>query len=85
MPLDGDNELQTDLVWENETLKNSKKEKVLCVAIDNKLKFTTHLVNINKNTNSKFNDVTRVQNFDYRAKNSRICFFYYIYFFFIFH
>ena len=85
MPLDVDNELQTDLVWENETLKNSKKEKVLCVAIDNKLKFTTHLVNINKNTNSKFNDVTRVQKFDYRAKNPRICFFYYIYFFFIFH
>ena len=32
------NELQTDLVYRNETLKNSKQEKVLGVTIDNKLK-----------------------------------------------
>ena len=67
------------LTWcEKMKLLKTVKKKKYCVAIDNKLKFTTHLVNINKNTNSKFNDITRVQKFDYRAKNPRICFFYYI-------
>ena len=55
-----DDESQTNLVWENETLKNSKQEKVLGVTIDNKLNFKTHLLNITKNANIKFNELTRV-------------------------
>ena len=43
MLLGVDNELQTNLVCANETLKNSKQEKVLGVTIDNKLNFATHL------------------------------------------
>ena len=50
-----DDELQTNLVCGNETLKNSKQEKVLGVTIDNKLNFATHLLNITKNGNIKFN------------------------------
>ena len=58
-----DDELQTKLVCGNETLKNSKQEKVLGVTIDNKLNFATHLSNITKNSNIKFNALTRVQNY----------------------
>ena len=38
-----DNELQTNLVCGNETLKSGKQEKVLGVTINNKLNFATHL------------------------------------------
>ena len=61
MLLGVDDELQTNLVCGNETLKNSKQEKVLGVTIDNKLNFATHLSNITKNANIKFNALTRVQ------------------------
>ena len=47
----------------NESLKNSKQEKVLGVIIDNKLNFETHLSNITKNANIKFNALTRVQQY----------------------
>ena len=47
----------------NETLKNSTQEKVLGVTIDNKLNFATHLSNITKNANIKFNALTRVQKY----------------------
>ena len=60
MLLGVDDELQTNLVCGNETLKNSKQEKVLGVTIDNKLNFATHLSNITKNANIKFNALTRV-------------------------
>ena len=60
MLLDGDDELQTNLVSENETLKNSKQEEVLGVIIDSKLNFATHLLNITKNVNIKLNVPTRV-------------------------
>ena len=60
MLLDGDDELQTNLVSENETLKNSKQEEVLGVTIDSKLNFATHLLNITKNVNIKLNAPTRV-------------------------
>ena len=43
------NELQTNLVCGNKTLKNSKQEKILGVTIDKKLNFATHLLNITKN------------------------------------
>ena len=43
-----DDELQTNLVCGNETLKKGKQEKVLGVTIDNKLNFATHLSNIAK-------------------------------------
>ena len=39
----------------------SKQEKVLGVTIDNKLNFKTHLLNITKNANIKFNALTRIQ------------------------
>ena len=58
-----DDELQVNLVCGNETLKNSKQEKALGVTIDNKLNFATHLSNIPKNANIKFNALTRVQKY----------------------
>ena len=63
MLLGVDNELQTNLVCRNETLKNSKQEKVLGVTIDNKLNFATHLSNITKNANIKINALTRVRKY----------------------
>ena len=53
MLLGVDDELQTNLVCGNKTLKNGKQEKVLGVTIDNKLNFTTHLLNITKNASIK--------------------------------
>ena len=44
MLIDSDDEPQNDLMCENETLENSKEEKVLGATID----FTTHLLNITK-------------------------------------
>ena len=61
MLLGVDDELQTSLVCGNETLKNSKQEKVPVVFIENKLNFATHLSNITKNANIKFNARARVQ------------------------
>ena len=63
MLLGVDDELQTYLVCGNETLKNTKQEKVLGATIDNKLSFATHLSNITKNANIKFNALTRVQKY----------------------
>ena len=47
----------------NETLKNSKQDKVLWVTIDKKLNFATHLSSITKNANIQFNALTRVQKY----------------------
>ena len=58
-----DDELQTNLLCGNETLKNSKQEKKLGVTIDSKLNFAPHLSNITKNATIKFNAVTRVQKY----------------------
>ena len=58
-----DNELQTNLVCGNETLKSGKQEKVLGVTINNKLNLATHLWNITKNANIKFDALTRVQRY----------------------
>ena len=63
MLLGVDDELQTNLVCGNETLKNSKHEKALGATIDNKLNFATYLSNITKNANIKFNVPTRVQKY----------------------
>ena len=63
MLLGVDDELQTNLVCGNEALKNSKQEKVLGVTIDNKLNFATHLSNITKYVDIKFNALTRVQKY----------------------
>ena len=63
MLLDADDELQTNLVCGNETLKNSKQEKLLRVTMDNKLYFATHLSNITKHANIKFNALERVQKY----------------------
>ena len=62
MLLGFDDELQTNLVCGNETLKNSKQEAILGVTIDNKFNFATHLSNITKNVNIEFNALTRAQN-----------------------
>ena len=58
-----DDEFQTNLVCGNETLNNSKQEKVLGVTIDNKLNFKTHLFNINKNADIKFDALTRLHKY----------------------
>ena len=47
MLLGVDDKLQTNLVCENATLKNSKQEKVLRVTVDNKFNLATHLRNTN--------------------------------------
>ena len=63
MLLGVDGKLQTNQMCGNETLKNSKEEKVLGFTINNKLNFATHLSNITKNANIKFNVLTRVQKY----------------------
>ena len=63
MFLGADGEIQTNLVCGNENLKNSEQEIILEVTIDNKLNFLTHLLNITKNANIKFNAPTRVQKY----------------------
>ena len=53
-------ELQTDLVSNNVTIKNSKEEKFLA---DNKLDFSSHLTSITKKANIKLNNLTGVQKY----------------------
>ena len=72
MLLGVDDELQTNLVCANETLKNSKQEKVLRVTINNKLNLAMHLSNITKNANIKFNALTRVQKYMTTDQKKRI-------------
>ena len=57
-----DDSLQTNLECGDQILKITKHEKVLGVT-DNKLNFATHLLNITKNANKKFNALTRVQKY----------------------
>ena len=56
-------ELQTNLVCRNKTIKNSKQEKILEVTTDSKLNFATHLINITKIVNIKLNALTGVQTY----------------------
>ena len=63
MLLGVDDELQINLVCGNETLKSSKQERVLTVTIDNKFNFETHISNITKNANIRFNALKRVQKY----------------------
>ena len=63
MLLGVDDSLQTNLVYGDEILKKTKQEKVLGVTLDNKRDFATHLLNITKNANKKFNALTRVQKY----------------------
>ena len=77
MLLGVDDELQTNLVCGNKTFKNSKQEKVLGVTIDNKLNFKTHLLNITKNANIKFNALTSVQKYMITDKKSTYILFIY--------
>ena len=53
--------LQTDLVSNNVTVKNSKEVKELGITFDGKLDFSTHLTGITKRANIKFNALTRVK------------------------
>ena len=55
-------ELQTDLVFNKVTIKNSKEEKVLGITFDNKFDFS-RLTDITKKANMKLNNLTRVQKY----------------------
>ena len=46
-------ELQTDLVSNNVTIRNSKEEKGQGIPFDNKLDFAKHLISITKRANIK--------------------------------
>ena len=70
MLLGVEDSIQTNLVCSDEILKNAKQEKVLAVTLDNKLNFATHLLNITKNANKKFNALTRVQKYTRMNKNN---------------
>ena len=74
MLLGVDDTLQTNMACENETLKNSKQGKVSRGTIDDKLIFATHLLNITKNANIKFNSLTRVQKYMTTDKKPYILF-----------
>ena len=63
MLLGVENSLHTNLVCRDEVLKNTKEEKVFAATLDNKLNFATHLLNITKNANKKFNTLTRVRKY----------------------
>ena len=54
-------ELHTDLISNNITIKNSKEENELGITFDSKLDFSTHLTNITKKAKRKFNAITRVK------------------------
>ena len=56
-------ELQTDLVSNKITIKNSKEEKVQGITFHNKLNFSTNLISIAKKTNVTLNAFTRVQKY----------------------
>ena len=77
MLLGVDDELQTNLVCGNQTLKNSKQEKIIWVTIDNKLNFATHLSNITKSANIKFDALTRVQKYMTKDKKKTYILFFY--------
>ena len=62
MLLGVENSLQTNLVYGDEILKNTKQKKVFGV-LNNTLNFATHLLNTTKNANKKFNALTPVQKY----------------------
>ena len=55
-------ELQTDLVSNNVTIRNSKEEKVMGITFDS-LDFSTHLTRITKKANIRLNVLTKVQKY----------------------
>ena len=77
MLLGVDDELQTNLVCRNKTLKNSKQEKVLGITIHNKLNLKTHLLNITKSATIKFNELTRLQQYMHTDKKKTYILFIY--------
>ena len=54
-------ELQTDLVSNNITIKNSKEENELGITFDSSLDLSTHLISIAKKASIKFNALTWVK------------------------
>ena len=58
-----EDELQRDLKFNNNKIKNRKEEKALKITINNKLDFSTHLTSITKKANIKLNRFTRVQKY----------------------
>ena len=57
MLLGVDDSLQTNMVYDDQIIEKAMQEKVFGVTLDNKLNFTTHLLNITKNA-SKLNALT---------------------------
>lgn len=55
------NELQTYIVFNNVTIKNSTDKKVLKITIDSNVGFSIPLTSIAKKVNIMFNTLTRVQ------------------------
>ena len=49
----GQNKVNEPFVYDNNEIKNSKKEKILGVIIDNKLRFKSHVKNLCKKTSQK--------------------------------
>ena len=56
-------ELQTDLVSNNVTIRNSKDEKVLGITFDIKLEFSSHRTSITKKASIRLNAFTREQKY----------------------
>ena len=54
-------ELQTDLVSNSVTIKNSKEENELGITFDSNLDLSTHLISIAKKASITFNALTRVK------------------------
>ena len=54
---------QFDLICNDITLKHRSQEKILGVAIDNKLSFDEHIVNICKTANKKLNALSRLNHY----------------------
>ena len=60
---------QFDLICNDITLKHSSHEKILSVAIDNKLSFDEHIINIWKTANKKLNALSRINHYMKQNQN----------------
>ena len=73
MLLGVDDSLQTNLVFVDEILKNTKQEKVLGVTLDSKLNFVTHLqVSLKKSTRNALSIDASLAIHDYWQKKPDI-------------
>ena len=63
IPFGAEDELQRDLKFSNNKIKNRKEEKALKITVNSKLDFSTHPTSITKKANIKLNRFTRVQKY----------------------